>query len=319
MPLPIRRIINAGSVGNRATATPMPPMWCMTRPPAASRSARCPTTWSAPAARFSRQGCRRCSPGACAKASSTPSAPTTPATCVSADGTLGTGERAAGDLELYEAIQRDLRQLGRVDTLFVLGDLIGPARDANALLDRLQDPRRGELAPQCLYGWWEDQLLAERGYRGERRAEPLRQQFGQAAVEALQQAVDPGRMAWLPPCSSLHRARLRPAARQLGRCGRPPGAGKLTAVAVGSAYTDGCEPPVHRPQRRAVLRGALGWGIASAVRDLEGERQRQQVVPQRKVIGIGSGFRYTLYDPGSDRIAFRTLGQQAGSRRRGFA
>jgi hypothetical protein len=102
-----------------------------------------------------------------------------------------------GDLELYEAIQRDLRQLGRVDTLFVLGDLIGPDRDANALLARLQDPRRGELAPQCIYGWWEEQLLAERGYRGERRADPLRQQFGQAAVEALKQAVDPGHLAWL--------------------------------------------------------------------------------------------------------------------------
>jgi hypothetical protein len=62
-----------------------------------------------------------------------------------------------------------------------------------------------------------------------------------------------------------------------------------------------------------------GGGIASAVRDLEGERQQQQAVPQRKVIGIGSGLRYSLYNPGSDRIDFRTVGQQAGLRGRGFA
>jgi hypothetical protein len=62
-----------------------------------------------------------------------------------------------------------------------------------------------------------------------------------------------------------------------------------------------------------------GGGIASGVRDLTGERQMQQVVPQRKVIGIGSGLRYSLYDPGSDRITFRSAGQQAGSRGRGFA
>ncbi len=62
-----------------------------------------------------------------------------------------------------------------------------------------------------------------------------------------------------------------------------------------------------------------GGGIDSHVRDLEGERQLQQVVPQRKVIGIGSGLHYTLYDPGSDRIEFRTVDQQPGSRGRGFA
>ncbi|NQV09739.1 MAG: phosphoesterase [Cyanobacteria bacterium] len=225
-----------------------------------------------------------------------------------------------GDLDLYEAIQRDLRQLGRVDTLFVLGDLIGPDRDANALLHRLQLPRRGELQPQCLYGWWEDQLLAELGYRGERRADPLRQRFGQAAVEALQQAVDPGRMAWLAAlqfgfieldCALLHGSsadvgdRLGPDSSPLLLLDR------LTRMDVNRLFT-------ARSGKQFSVE-LSGGGIASAVRDLAGERQLQQVVPQRKVIGIGSGLRYTLYDPGSDRIAFRTVGQQAGSRGRGFA
>ena len=101
-----------------------------------------------------------------------------------------------GDLTVYAAVQAELRRQ-RVDTLFVLGDLIGPEREANALLERLQQPRRGDLQPHCLYGWWEEQLLAERGFRGERRADALRQRGGEAAVAALLQAVDPGHMAWL--------------------------------------------------------------------------------------------------------------------------
>ena len=103
-----------------------------------------------------------------------------------------------GDLTVYAAVQAELRRQ-RVDTLFVLGDLIGPEREANALLERLQQPRRGDLQPHCLYGWWEEQLLAERGFRGERRADALRQRGGEAAVAALLQAVDPGHMAWLAP------------------------------------------------------------------------------------------------------------------------
>jgi len=80
-----------------------------------------------------------------------------------------------GDLEAYEALLKNLRRHRGVDTLFVLGDLIGPGRDCNPLLDRLQYPRRGELTPECIYGWWEEQLLAERGFRGERRADALRE------------------------------------------------------------------------------------------------------------------------------------------------
>jgi hypothetical protein len=102
-----------------------------------------------------------------------------------------------GDLEAYEAIQTDLRHTRRVDTLFVLGDVIGPERECDALLNRLQQPRRGELEPQCLYGWWEDQLLAERGYRGQRRADALRLGQGEPAVDALLQAVDLSHMDWL--------------------------------------------------------------------------------------------------------------------------
>ena len=39
-----------------------------------------------------------------------------------------------GDLDLYERIQNDLTTRRGVAHLFVLGDMIGPDRDCNALL-----------------------------------------------------------------------------------------------------------------------------------------------------------------------------------------
>ena len=225
-----------------------------------------------------------------------------------------------GDLEAYEAIQADLRHTRRVDTLFVLGDVIGPERECNALLNRLQQPRRGELEPQCLYGWWEDQLLAERGYRGERRADALRLSQGEAAVDALLQAVDPAHMGWLAAlqfgfieldCALLHGSSasvddsLGPNSSPLLLLDR------LTRMEVNRLFT-----ARSGQQFRLELSGG---GIQSQVRDLEGERHQQQSVPKRQVIGIGAGVHYTIYDPGSDRLDFLTAGSRPQQRARGFA
>ena len=225
-----------------------------------------------------------------------------------------------GDLEAYEAIQADLRHTRRVDTLFVLGDVIGPERECNALLNRLQQPRRGELEPQCLYGWWEDQLLAERGYRGGRRADALRLSQGEAAVDALLQAVDPAHMGWLAAlqfgfieldCALLHGSSasvddsLGPNSSPLLLLDR------LTRMEVNRLFT-----ARSGQQFRLELSGG---GIQSQVRDLEGERHQQQSVPKRQVIGIGAGVHYTIYDPGSDRLDFLIAGSRPQQRARGFA
>ena len=225
-----------------------------------------------------------------------------------------------GDLEAYEAIQADLRHTRRVDTLFVLGDVIGPERECDALLNRLQQPRRGELEPQCLYGWWEDQLLAERGYRGERRADALRLGQGEPAVDALLQAVDPSHMDWLAGlqlgfvelgCALLHGSSvavddsLEPDSSPLLLLDR------LTRMEVNRLFT-------ARSGQQFRLELTDG-GIESQVRDLEGQRHQQQSVPQRQVIGIGAGVHYTIYDPGSDRLDFLIAGSKPQQRARGFA
>ena len=225
-----------------------------------------------------------------------------------------------GDLEAYEAIQADLRHTRRVDTLFVLGDVIGPERECNALLNRLQQPRRGELEPQCLYGWWEDQLLAERGYRGQRRADALRLGQGETAIDALLQAVDPAYMDWLAGlqlgfvelgCALLHGSSVA-VDDSLGPNSSPLFLlDRLTRMDVNRLFT-------ARSGRQFRLE-LSGGGIESQVRDLEGQRHHQQSVPPRQVIGIGAGIQYTLYDPGSDRLDFLIAGSKPQQRARGFA
>ena len=225
-----------------------------------------------------------------------------------------------GDLEAYEAIQADLRHTRRVDTLFVLGDVIGPERECNALLNRLQQPRRGELEPQCLYGWWEDQLLAERGYRGQRRADALRLGQGETAIDALLQAVDPAYMDWLAGlqlgfvelgCALLHGSSVA-VDDSLGPNSSPLFLlDRLTRMEVNRLFT-----ARSGQQFRLELSGG---GIQSQVRDLEGERHQQQSVPKRQVIGIGAGVHYTIYDPGTDRFDFLAAGSRSQERARGFA
>ncbi|MED5165597.1 MAG: phosphoesterase, partial [Cyanobacteriota bacterium] len=204
-----------------------------------------------------------------------------------------------GDLEVYNLIQRDLKKTRGVETLFVLGDLIGPDRNCNALLNRLQNPHRNELKPQCIYGWWEEQLLAERGFRGDRNAEALRLNQGEDAVHALVNAVDSAHLNWLASlqfgfieldCGLIHGSsadvgdNLTPESSPLVLLDR------LTRLDVNRLFT-----ARSTKQFRLEL---TGGGIDSQVKDLEGQQQHQQTVPKRSVIGIGAGPHYTLYDPG---------------------
>ena len=55
-----------------------------------------------------------------------------------------------GDLNLYEQIQADLKRHHGVANLFVLGDLVGPDRDCNPLLQRLKQPKPSDLEPEWL-------------------------------------------------------------------------------------------------------------------------------------------------------------------------
>ena len=224
-----------------------------------------------------------------------------------------------GDLNLYEQIQADLKHQRGVANLFVLGDLVGPQHNCNALLERLRQPKRTDLVPECIYGWWEEQLLAESGFRGDRRADELRDQQGDQGIDRLMAAVDRDHHNWLASlqfgfieldCALIHGSsadvgdQLTPDTSPLVLLDR------LTRLDVNRLFTARC-----RQQFRLEL---TGGEIHSHVKDHNAEQNNEQVVPKRSVIGIGGGKDYTLYDPATDKLTFLTAGQTPPPSGRGF-
>ena len=224
-----------------------------------------------------------------------------------------------GDHDLYECIQHDLKSQKGIESLFVLGDLVGLERNCDSLLNRLRNPKRGDLKPDCIYGWWEEQLLIESGFRGDQQAKALRRKHGEEAADALKKAVDPDHLKWLASlqfgfieldCGLIHGSsadigdRLSPETSPLILLDR------LTRLDVNRLFT-----ARSGVQFRLEL---TGGSIQSHVKDHAGEQQQEQTVPKRSVIGIGEGANYTLYDPGSDQISFISVDSKPRTKRLGF-
>jgi hypothetical protein len=102
-----------------------------------------------------------------------------------------------GDLDLYEQIQSDLKKQRGTAHLFVLGDMICPDHNCDALLTRLRQPKCGDLQPNCIYGWWEEQLLVDYGYRGDQKADVRSDPDGAITMQHLREAVSQDHINWL--------------------------------------------------------------------------------------------------------------------------
>ena len=224
-----------------------------------------------------------------------------------------------GDLDLYEKIQGDLKKRRGVRHLFVLGDFINHKRNCDALINRLRNPKANDLKPHCIYGWWEEQLLAELGFRGEKQAEALRDQYDQSVVEKLLNAVSQEHHHWI-------------ASLQYGFIELDCALIHASSADVGDSLTSETSPLIllDRLTRLDVNRlfsarsgeqfrlDLTGGSIESNIHGPTGTHQDRQVVPKRSVIGIGHANRYTLYDPGSDHIEFRDASQDSSRSGLGF-
>ena len=222
-----------------------------------------------------------------------------------------------GDLHLYDRIQRDLKTQRGVANLFVLGDVVGAEHNCDPLLDRLRQPKRGDLKPDCIYGWWEEQLLAERGYRGDQNAQVLRREHGDDVVDALLNAVDERHLPWLASlqfgfieldCALIHGSSADIGDRLTSETSPLILLDRLTRLDVNRLFT-----ARSGQQFRLEL---TGGAIQSHVKDTAGEQQQEQAVPKRSVIGIGQGTAFSLYDPATDRLDFMRAGDPCVTPRR---
>ena len=210
-----------------------------------------------------------------------------------------------GDLDLYEQIQADLQKQRGTAHLFVLGDMIGPHPNCDALLKRFRQPKRRDLQPHCIYGWQEEQLLSLHGYRGEAKAEELHRQSDDSEVQRLLQAVSTDHLNWLASlqfglieldCGLIHGSSAD-VGDELDETTSPLILlDRLTRLDVNRLFT-------ARSGRQFRLQ-LTGGQIRSRVKDHTREQLHEQPVPRRSVIGVGSGANYTLFDPASDHIEF---------------
>ena len=224
-----------------------------------------------------------------------------------------------GDLDLYERIQSDLKKQRGTAHLFVLGDMISPDHNCDALLTRLRRPKRGDLQPNCIYGWWEEQLLIDYGYRGDQKPDVRNKPDGATTMQHLREAVSQEHLNWL-------------ASLQFGFIELDCGLIHGSSADVGDPLQETTSPLIllDRLTRLDVNRlftahsgrqfrlQLTGGQIQSKVKDHAGEEQRDQAVPNRSVIGIGSGVNYTVYDPASDHVEFLSVAGRSGLSKLGF-
>ena len=174
------------------------------------------------------------------------------------------------------------------------------------------DPIGGERNP---YSWQEEQLLSLHGYRGEAKAEELHRQSDESEVRRLLQAVGTEHLNWLASlqfglieldCGLIHGSSAD-VGDELDETTSPLILlDRLTRLEVNRLFT-------ARSGRQFRLQ-LTGGQIRSKVRDHAGEQLNEQPVPRRSVIGVGSSGNYTLYDPASDHIEFRSVHDQLRAR-----
>lgn len=222
-----------------------------------------------------------------------------------------------GNLAAYEAVLLDIKQQRHpVEALFILGDLVGPTAECEALVERVRDPKPSEPEPQICQGWWEEQCLILHGLGQTGDPVELRQQAGAEGIANLWQAVSRSTVQWLRSldfgfleldCLLIHGStvsvsdRLTPESPPLTLWDR---------VVRGEANRLFCG------RSGLAFRYELSGSVQERLQTLDGDQTLSPHLPlSRQVIGVGSvggmpgQATYTLYDPGTDQIQFNVIGR----------
>lgn len=230
-----------------------------------------------------------------------------------------------GNLSAYEAVLADLkRQRCEVEALYILGDLVGPHPQCEALVQRVRQPRQSELEPQVCIGWWEEQCFNLHGMGSDPEATELLKQAGPDGVERLWKSVSRQTVQWLRSlnfgffefdCLLIHGSTmgchdvLAPETPPIQLLDRLLRADANTLFCGRSGQTFHLQIP-----EGAVISTVTTLGTAA--------RTMTQTVRDRQVVGVGSvgsepgKATYTLYSPYTNGVSFRTV--RYGTQGKGF-
>ncbi|MBD2772162.1 metallophosphatase [Iningainema tapete] len=220
-----------------------------------------------------------------------------------------------GNLAAYEAVLADIKRQRSVEALYILGDLVGPTQESEQLVQRVQNPQRGELEPSLCKGWWEEQCLILHGLGATGEATELISKYGGETVKLLWDCVSRQTVQWLRTldfgffeldCLLIHG----------------------TTVSVCEELTSETSPIImcdrlQRMQANNLFCGRSGLAfqyqlqagsITTGVTTLDRQDPRQTInITPRQVIGVGNVGRtqgeatYTLYNPSTISVEFKTI------------
>ena len=221
-----------------------------------------------------------------------------------------------GNIAAYEAVLADIkRQRVAVEALYILGDMVAANPDSDTVIKRIRNPNPGELEPQVCIGWWEEQCFALHGVGSTAEPTELIDRFGKKTAKLLWDSVSRETVYWLRSCHF--------------------GFFELDCLLIhGSTVSVSDElnpetPPwqmldrLQRVQANHLFCGRSaqvfeyqlqGGSVNSSVETLDSQKPMQTITaPKRRVVGVGNVGRepgmatYTLYNPYSDRLEFKTV------------
>jgi hypothetical protein len=220
-----------------------------------------------------------------------------------------------GNLAAYEAVMADIKRQRHINVLYILGDLIGPTKESEKLIERVKSPRRGELQPMICKGWWEEQCLNLHGLGSSGDTPELLAKYGGDTVKILWDCISRPTVQWLRTldfgffeldCLLIHGSTLSvseeltpetPPITMLDRLSRMQ-ANNLFCGRSGLTFE-------YQVQ---------GGYISSEITTLDSKIDAQTVtVTPRQVIGVGNVGRipgqatYTIYHPNTNKVEFKTL------------
>ncbi|MBD2502082.1 metallophosphatase [Anabaena azotica] len=220
-----------------------------------------------------------------------------------------------GNLAAYEAVIVDIKRQGNVEALYILGDVVGPRPETEKLVERIQNPKRGELEPLICKGWWEEQCLILHGLGATGEANELIAKYGGDTVKKLWDSVSRQTVQWLRSldfgffeldCLLIHGSTLgvddeltpeTPPIQMLDRLSRMQ-ANNLFCGRSGLTF---------QYQLQA-------GSITTKLTTLDSQVSPPTItISPRQVIGVGNVGRnfgqatYTLYNPSNNQVVFKTV------------
>ncbi len=222
-----------------------------------------------------------------------------------------------GNLAAYEAVLADIKLQRRgIEAIYILGDLVGLSEESEKVIERVRNPRAGELQPLVCRGWWEEQCLLLHGMLGNGEPTELINKYGAEAVKVLWDSISHSTIRWMTmldfgffelDCLLIHGS----------------------TVSVSEELTPATSPieivdRLSRMQANYLFCGRSGLmfqyqidggTITSEITTLDRQFSPQtiNITTPRQVIGVGnvggkSGeASYTIYNPYSNQVEFKKI------------